>query len=98
MGDSQVLDFQIKSQIHNYEVNFIDNSVKILNNFTRDDDVIIIDKRVNKLYSDLISSVNNYKKVIILEATESQKSYHALTPIIQDLINCGFRKNHRLIV
>ena len=32
-----------------------------------------------------------------LEAREDQKSYEGLIPVIQELINSGFRKNHRLI-
>ena len=42
---------------------------------------------------DLGKTVN----IIGLEAREDQKSYEGLIPVIQELINSGFRKNHRLI-
>ena len=35
--------------------------------------------------------------MIVVNAQETQKSYEQLIPIIQELINCGFRKNHKLI-
>lgn len=36
-------------------------------------------------------------KHIIIDATEKQKSFQGLIPVIQHLIDNGFRKNHRLI-
>ena len=39
-------------------------------------------------------TTNNH---ILIDATEKQKSYTALTPIIEELIECGFRKNNKLI-
>ena len=39
----------------------------------------------------------NKRNVIGLDARENQKSYKGLIPVIQELINSGFRKNHRLI-
>jgi 3-dehydroquinate synthase len=97
MGASPVLDFTVKSSIHDYEVKFTENVPHVLKNVIRDGDVVIIDNKVKDLYPDLLKDLNNKINVIGVDAREDQKSYERLIPIIQELINSGFRKNHRLI-
>jgi len=92
-----VLDINIKSSLHDYEVKFIDNVSEILNNEIQDCDVIIIDNNVRNLYPDLLKNINDNNKIVGLDANENQKSYEGLIPLIQKLINNGFKKNHRLI-
>jgi len=92
-----VLDFQIKSSVHNYEVKFVENATSVLKNEIRDGDFIIIDNNVRILYPNLIENLNNNINVIGIDACEDQKSYDGLIPTIQELINSGFRKNNRLI-
>jgi 3-dehydroquinate synthase len=95
--DLPVLDFIVKSSVHDYEVKFIENTRNVLKNEIRDGDVIIIDNKVKDLYPDLLKYMNNNTSIIGLDAREDQKSYEGLITIIQELINSGFRKNHRLI-
>ena len=97
MGDLQVLDFIVKSSVHNYKVKFIEDTCNVLKNEIRDGDVIIIDNKVKDMYPDLLKYMNNNTSIIGLDAREDQKSYEGLIPIIQELINSGFRKNHRII-
>ena len=97
MADLPVLDFKIKSSIHDYEVNFIDDTKKVLENEIRVGDVIIIDNALKDLYPDLLNYRNDNVSIIGLDAHEEQKSYKGLIFIIEKLINKGFRKNHRLI-
>jgi len=92
-----VLDFQVKSIIHDYEVNFISDSPEYLKKEARDGDVIIIDEMINKLYPELTINLSENITVIPIEAQEKYKSYEGLIPIINKLIAQGFRKNHRLI-
>ena len=92
-----MLDFKVKSSVHDYEVKFVENAPRVLKNNIRDGDVIIIDNKVKVLYPDLLKIINNNINIIGLDAREDQKSYEGLIPIIQELINSGFRKNHRLI-
>ena len=89
--------FSIKSIIHNYSVSFIDDFSIILNKTLREGDVIIIDRNVRDLYSEKLSDSLKKNKHIIIDANETQKSYQGLIPIIEELIEGGFRKNHRLI-
>jgi len=92
-----VLDFKVKSSVHDYEVKFVENVSCMLKNEIRNGDVVIIDNKVKILYPDLLTDWNNNINVIGLDAREDQKSYEELIPLIQELINSGFRKNHRLI-
>ncbi len=97
MEDLPLNNFTIKSSIHDYNVKFINNSYKEINNLVNDGDVIIIDKSIYKLYPKLLSRINDKIKIIKLEANEDQKSYEGLISLFDELINIGFRKNHRLI-
>lgn len=89
--------FKVKSIIHDYEVAFIDNTKEVLLNELKEGDFIIIDNKIKGLYkSELISVLDAFKHIGI-DAAEPQKSYQGAMPIIQHLIENGFRKNHRLI-
>jgi len=92
-----VLDFTVKSSVHNYEVKFIEDAINVLKNEIRDGDVIIIDNKVKLLNPYLLKNLNCKISVIGIDAHEENKSYKGLIPIIQELIRSGFRKNHRLI-
>jgi 3-dehydroquinate synthase len=92
-----VLDFTVKSFIHDYDVNFVENAPGVVKNKIRDGDIIIIDNKVKNLYPDLLKVLNENTNVIGLDTNEKQKSYEGLMPIIQELINSGFRKNNRII-
>ena len=92
-----MLDFQVKSIVHDYEVNFIKNSSDILTKEIIDGDVVIMDRKVKELYPMLTAAIPDNHLLIDIDAHENQKSYEGLIPIINTLIENGFRKNHRLI-
>tara|TARA_Y100000590_G_scaffold180640_1_gene205876 strand:+ start:23644 stop:24720 length:1077 start_codon:yes stop_codon:yes gene_type:complete len=92
-----VLDFKVKSIVHDYEVNFINDSPVILKKEIRDGDVVIIDEKIKEIYSSITAAIPETNFLIDIVAHEKQKSYEGLIPIINKLISGGFRKNHRLI-
>ena len=92
-----MLDFKVKSIVHDYEVNFIDDSLAVLNNEIRDGDVVIMDQKIKELYNAITAAIPENNLMIDIKAHEKQKSYEGLVPIINKLIESGFRKNHRLI-
>ena len=92
-----MLDFKVKSIIHDYEVNFINDSPAVLNNKIRDGDVVIMDQKIKELYPAITATIPKNILLIDIEAHEKQKSYEGLIPIINKLIAGGFRKNFRLI-
>ena len=89
--------FTVKSIIHDYEVNFISDTKSTLLEELKEGDVIIIDNKIKNLYQDDLSGILGQYKYIGLDASEDQKSYEGVIPVIQTLIEKGFKKNHRLI-
>jgi len=90
-------DFTVKSSIHDYYVQFINDTGKTLFEQLKEGDVIIIDNKIKELYKDALDPVLNKFRHIGIDAHEPVKSYQGVMPIMQDLIENGFRKNHRLI-
>lgn len=97
MVDIQQYNFTVKSNIHDYEVNFINDVKETLLVELKAGDFIIIDNKVKSLYSNWFEEVLEKFNHIGIDATEPQKSYQKVEPIINSLIERGFRKNHRLI-
>jgi len=97
MEGTPVFDFKVKSIVHDYQVQFIDDTKESLQQELKEGDFIIIDETVKNLYSAEIDEFLDDYQYIVIQATENQKSYQELIPIIQHLIDHGFRKNHRLI-
>ena len=97
MGASPLSSLSIKSSIRDYEVFFSQSIFKSLNSELQPDDVIFIDENVfNNLQSEVQKFITKGKHIFI-NATEEQKSYTALTPIIENVISNQFRRGNRLI-
>ena len=89
--------FIVKSIIHDYEVQFIENFKQTLDSELIEGDFIIIDNNIIKYYpKQTKDALANYQHIGI-DATEPQKSYQGVMPVIQTLIEKGFKKNHRLV-
>lgn len=97
MEDIQMSNFKVKSIVHDYEVQFIEHTDETLRGVLQEGDYIIIDNKIKVLYEETLSLLLEENKYISINATEEQKSYQGVIPIIQELIDGGFRKNHRLI-
>lgn len=87
----------IKSSIRDYEVFFSQSVFNTLKDELKSDDVVFVDQKVFKYLSDDVQLLITCGRHILIDATEEQKSYTALTPIIEQLIEERFRKNNRLI-
>ena len=97
MGDTQIYNLKIKSIIHDYEVHFTDDFSVSLNVELQEGDFLIVDRNILRLYPQELKSVVKQFNTIVIDATEQQKSYEGIIPIIRTLIHDGFRKNHRLV-
>ncbi len=86
----------IKSSMRDYEVNFISDFRESLEKELLPGDTMIIDRIIYNLNKPAFENLPENNRMIIIDATETQKSYLELAPIIQDLIENGFKKNHRL--
>lgn len=97
MEDTQMYDFKVKSIIHDYEVQFIDELGKSLEKELIEGDIVIIDRKIEQLYNAKLNPFFERINFIGIDATETLKSYEGIIPIINTLIETGFRKNQRLI-
>ena len=97
MEDTPTYNFTVKSSIHDYEVQFIGDLQATLESQLKEGDFFMIDNKVKELYEKELSSTLKKVQFIGIDATEPQKSYQGIIPLIQALIDKGFRKNHRLI-
>lgn len=97
MAASQSYNFTVKSNIHDYEVHFINDVKATLASELKDGDFIIIDNKVKALYPEWFEEALDNYNYIGIDASEPQKSYQEVEPVINTLIENGFRKNHRLI-
>lgn len=89
--------FKIRSIIHDYDVQFVEGTPKILRNKIKPGDYIIIDNKVAGLYKDSLGEILSETPHVGVDADETQKSYEGIVPVINHLIENGFRKNNRLI-
>jgi 3-dehydroquinate synthase len=89
-------DILIKSSIQNYEISFCESLYNALKTELKTGDVIFVDQKVFNFFPKDVQDLINNNKHILIEATEDQKNYTALTPIIEQLIERRFRKNNRL--
>ena len=97
MEDILQYNFTIKSKIHDYSVEFIDDVKATLTKELKKGDFIIIDNKVKFNYPEWFEEVLINHNYIAIDASEPQKSYQEVEPVINSLIERGFRKNHRLI-
>ena len=77
----------IESHPKYYDVHF----EKFNNNFT-EDQVVLVDANVQKLYN------INHSKMIVIDAMETNKSIDTVLRVCEDLLVYGFDKGHTLIV
>jgi 3-dehydroquinate synthase len=77
----------IKSHPKSYDVHF----EKFNNNFT-EDQVVLVDANVQKLYN------IHHSKIIVIDAMEINKSIDTVLRVCEDLLGYGFDKGHTLIV
>ena len=97
MGDILVYNFTVNSRFHNYNVSFVDNSLDIIRREIKKNDAIIIDDKIKNLHPATYNEISKNNLIIEVEALEENKSYKGIMPIIDLLIQNGFRKNHRIV-
>lgn len=95
--DSPQSDLVVRSSLGDYEVHFPSDLPAALADALQPRDVFIADTRVLKGHRERLDSLLEGRVVIEIEATEAQKSYRALAPVIERLVESGFRRGDRLV-
>lgn len=86
---------EIKSGCGNYKVHFSDNIN--YKNIVKAGDIVVIDQIVYDLYNDELRDILTRDNTIIINATEEQKSYAGIIPVMEEIIGRGFHKSNTLI-
>lgn len=87
----------IRSSLGDYQVDFTDDAAAMLGADITGREVLIGDRRVLDAHSEHLAPLLERVRVLEIEASEAQKSYEGLTPVLDDLIRGGFRRGDRLI-
>jgi len=88
---------EIQSYRKPYTVRFESNALSALADELKPGDVLLVDHNVHELYREALGPVLANHRVIQIEAAEERKSYDGVRPILLELIENGFKKNHRLV-
>ena len=88
--------FKVKSDIHNYTLEFINKLSFYLNSEISYGDVVIVDDKILSYYPSIKACLKN-KKLIKIRSTENIKNYKNIIPIIKKIINHSFKKKNKLI-
>lgn len=88
----------IKSRAGEYTVEFVDTFSKALASFQLDEHYFtLIDEQFSDLYQNHLEGLDS-SKIFRIKANEENKSYEAILPIFEALIEKGIRRDSRLLV
>ena len=87
----------IQSHTGPYSAHFENSALGHLNDDVPKDSHFIIDGRIAELYSQQLSSVLEHPSVLLIEATEKNKSLELMPSYVEHLVARGVRRNHTLI-
>jgi len=88
---------QIKSHKGNYEVNFIKGSIDELQFNPIKNAIYVVDQNIAQIYSNRISSILNSEKVLIIDATEENKSLDKFPGYVNSLVELNVRRDQTLV-
>ncbi len=86
----------IRSHRGEYDVYFLSNIIKSISSELSQGDFVFIDKNIYDLYPNIANVIESYK-FILINPTETSKSYYEVGPLIRLLIENNFTKKNRLV-
>jgi len=87
----------IKSHKGMYEVNFLVGALKKLNQKPIENAIYIIDKNISILYQNELKNILSHERVLIINATEENKSLDKFSIYINELVKLNIRRQQPLI-
>ncbi|MGY8779873.1 MAG: 3-dehydroquinate synthase family protein, partial [Longimicrobiales bacterium] len=88
---------RVRSSLGDYDVHFTNDTAAALLGDVSGREVVIADRRVLTAHRERLAPLLERVRVLEIDASESQKSYEELTPVLDELIRGGFRRGDRLI-
>jgi 3-dehydroquinate synthase len=80
-----------------YVVTFIKNNIKELNSEFTNDNFYIVDKNIATIYGDQLNNILNSDKVLLIEATEENKSLDKFPLYVDSLVKAKVRRGQNLV-
>ena len=90
-------EFSVKSFKGKYLVTFNNRGLDDLNSNPIEDALYIIDKNVAKLYNSKLQRIVNLPRVLLIEATEKNKSIDKFANYIESLLSLDIKRNQTLV-
>lgn len=90
-------DFTVCSYLREYNVHFSDDLRQELETEVLPSDFVLIDRRVLELHAEVFAPILEKVSFFAVLASEERKSYLGIEPIMENIIQSGFRRGNRLI-
>jgi 3-dehydroquinate synthase len=90
-------DIIIKSHKGEYSAIFSDGGMDLLNDNPIQNSIYIIDKNIVRLYHDRLINIIDNERILIIEATETNKSLNCFPAYIESLVGLNIRREQKLV-
>jgi len=98
MGGSHVSSkITIQSHKGEYTASFVRGGMDQLNNAPIENAVYLIDKSISQLYKNRLRNILSFQRVIIIDATEENKSLDKISGYVDKLVSVNIRRGQSLI-
>jgi len=87
----------INSHKGNYAVSFIRSNMSKLNSEINDDNFYIVDNNIAKIYKNQLSNILNSNRLLLIEATEKNKSLDKFPAYVDSLVDAKVRRGQYLV-
>ena len=87
----------INSHKGEYIVSFISGNINNLNSEINDNNFYIVDKNIAHIYGDKLSNILNSDRVLLIEATEENKSLDKFPAYVDSLVEAKVRRGQNLV-
>jgi 3-dehydroquinate synthase len=90
---------KIKSQIHDYTVEKFDDLQSILDSLNHQHETFyLIDRSIQYHFGSILEDKIDSHRTILIDASEEEKSFERLQPVMLELLKQGIKRNARLVV
>lgn len=86
----------IKSRLHDYSLEFVNEIQPVIENLSGKGAFFIIDKTVHRLYPQEMNAIPE-NRIFVIEATEQNKTLDGCERLIKELIDQGIRRNDTVV-
>ena len=90
-------EIKILSHKGEYVVNFVSGGIDQLNQQPIENAIYIVDQNIAQIYDNRLGNILNSQKVLIIEATEENKSLDQFPAYVESLVKLKVRRGHKLV-